>query len=95
MQHTEPHAKRVRRTLEQWQEILEQHHASNLSAAKFCAERGISYASFSKWKQRLLVSTDQNTAPPAFVELTTPSSNKQWYIELDLAPGVQLRIAQP
>ena len=40
--------KRVRRSHEQWQEIVEQYQSSELSAPKFCAEHGISYASFSK-----------------------------------------------
>lgn len=88
--------KRVRRSHEQWQEIVEQYQSSELSAPKFCAEHGISYASFSKWRHRLSNATEQSSARPAFVELTSPPvPQTQWHIELDLAPGIQLRIAQP
>jgi len=90
------YSKHKRRNSEQWCEIVDQYQASPLSAPKFCAEHGISYASFIKWKRRLLSDTSGVAKRvPEFVELTpTPETPNQWHIELDLAPGIQLRIAR-
>lgn len=89
--------KRACRTKQQWQEIIDRFSESELSAPKFCTEQNISYASFMKWKQSLL-GTGKRTAKkklPEFVELTPPTApSSQWAIELDLAPGIQLRIAR-
>ena len=88
---------RIRRSTEQWQEIVDQFQTSPLNAPKYCAEQGISYASFSKWKRRLLRESVEVEALPEFVELTPPAPSApqtRWDIELDLAPGIQLRIAR-
>ena len=95
MQHNTQPTKRVRRSQEQWRKVIEQYQANDLSGPKFCAEHDISYASFSKWKQRLLSQPAESTSAP-FIELTpTPVTHSRWHIELDLGSGIQLRIAQP
>ena len=88
--------RRVRRSAEQWREIIERFDTSPLNAPGFCSEQGIGYASFIKWKRRLQNDTVKAERLPEFVELTAPSlaPPTQWHIELDLAPGVQLRIAR-
>ena len=89
-------SRRTRRNAEQWRKIVERFDASPLNAPSFCAEQGIGYASFIKWKRRLRSGTIKAERLPEFVELTPPSlaPPTQWHIELDLAPGVQLRIAR-
>ncbi len=87
--------KRNRRTRQQWQEIVDRYRESGLTAPKFCAEQNISYASFMKWKQSLPDGGADQEKLPEFVELTPTSTlPSQWHIELDLAPGIQLRIAR-
>lgn len=90
-----------RRTPEQWEAIVAEQAQSQLSAPQFCKDNDIAYASFSKWRTKLTSKPTVDKEPPAsapFVELTAPTSSeqfdKQWHIELDLAPGVQLRIAR-
>jgi len=91
----------VRRTREQWETLVAEHQASQLSAPEFCKQHDIAYASFSKWRTKLKSAiaepSSSNTIAP-FVELTAPTNSQiiesQWHIELDLAPGVQLRIAR-
>jgi len=91
-----------RRTPEQWQAIVTEQAASPLSAPQFCKDNDIAYASFSKWRKKLepasVVAATPKQIDAPFVELTASNSSEQvsqqWHIELDIAPGVQLRIAR-
>ena len=91
----------TRRTPEQWETLVAEHQASQLSAPEFCKQHDIAYASFSKWRTKLKPAiaepAGKKTSTP-FVELTAPANletaESQWRIELDLARGVQLRIAR-
>jgi putative transposase len=89
----------TRRTLGQWQALVDQWQSSGQSAVRFCEEHGVGYASFCNWRKRL--SDDQ--APPAvqreasFIDLSTlPSSGegRAWNIVLSLGNGVELRLSQ-
>ena len=88
-----------RRTAEQWQDLVEQQIQSGLSGAAFCKSERLQYQSFMTWRKKLEASNEVNSPEPVFVELTSPElpneqKQSQWFIELDLAPGVQLRIAR-
>lgn len=86
-----------RRTGQQWQVIVDSYQASGLSAPQFCRDENINYVSFAKWKKRLSHDTLTDGGQPAFIELTQEHAGLQqtrWHIEVDLAPGVQLRIAR-
>ena len=94
-------SKAPRRTAEQWQHLVDQQIHSGLSGAAFCKAEGIKYQSFMNWRKKLGKNrvSSQSTPEPGFIELTSadelPVSNpSSWTIELDLAPGVQLRIAR-
>ena len=88
-------ARQPRRTTEQWQAIVDSYLSSGLSAPQFCKRENLSYASFINWKKRLTDRTVAGRDIPSFIELTQASPEKaHWLIELDLAPGVQLRIAR-
>lgn len=86
-----------------WQSIIDQQLASGLSAPQFCALHDVTYQSFMRWRKKL-AADPVGIAPvdshPDFVELTAPDNHSPvvttslWHIELDLAPGVQLRIAR-
>lgn len=87
------------RTAEQWQSIVDQQIQSGLSGAAFCKAEGFQYQSFMNWRKKLENTTPETeaTTEAKFVELTRndePASSEHWHIELDLAPGIQLRIAR-
>ena len=89
--------RRIRRSAEQWREIINRFQHSPLNAPNFCSEQGIGYASFIKWNRRLESDGVAAEKLAEFVELTPPTPSApqtQWDIELDLAPGIQLRIAR-
>lgn len=45
-----------------WQDLVDQWSLSGLSQAAFCRKRGITYGSFTWWKQRLTPATDDHVA---------------------------------
>lgn len=85
----------TRRTPEQWKSLVSEQQKSELSAPQFCKQFNIAYASFSKWKSRIV--TDKINKPealPAFIEVESEASmQKNWAVELDLGTGMVLRIA--
>lgn len=88
-----PRAKR--RSADQWQIIIESYRESNLSPPEFCEAQKVNYTSFMKWNRRLCGDVTRQKKEVPFMELTPPSLlSSPWLIELDLAPGVQLRIAR-
>lgn len=89
-----------RRTTEQWQSIVNQQIQSGLSGAAFCKAEGIKYPSFMNWRLKLKRNGEDALPAADFIELTTPDVStdddkpSDWLVELDIAPGVQLRIAR-
>lgn len=85
---------KVRRTAEQWQNILLAYEESGLSQEAFCTQQSIATSTFHKWRQRL--AADQQVVPE-FIELASPSqpvNSGGWDIELSLSDTVVLRIRQ-
>jgi hypothetical protein len=85
-----------RKSSEQWHTLVEAQQQSGLSAAKFCEQHNVGYASFCKWKQRLSNSQNDNELTNAdFVDLSAiaPSSDK-WNITLALGDGVELTLSR-
>ncbi len=87
---------KVRRSSEEWREILDRFETSGISQREFCRKESLPLGSFSKWKRRL----EGNGPPPStntgrFVELTPQSSSviglSAGEMELSLPGGVQLR----
>ena len=82
--------KRVRRSREEWEQILKRYQKSGLTEVAFCERENLSRSSFTHWKRRL---RDAGTDDHAFVELTAiekpayPSGE----FELSLPGGVLLR----
>jgi len=90
----------TRRTPEQWQSIVTDFAASQLSGAAFCKQHHIQYASFCKWRQKLKFSSSHSEPTPlatSFLDLSTlPSmdNGNHWHITLKLGNGVELVLSQ-
>lgn len=93
------------RTPEQWQTLVDQQRDSDLSAAQFCSQQNIGYASFCKWRNRLSALSIPLTDPSAssdeasFLDLSSlmgaPHTTRSgWNIVLSLGNGVELRLSQ-
>jgi len=95
--------KYIRRSQQQWSELIELQPESGLSIPKFCEQAGVSYQSFMAWRKRITIPEQRKSQSPEFVELTSPEhtaaahqppSANHWQVELELGDGIQLRIAQ-
>jgi len=84
---------RVRRTGEEWQEIVDRFEESRLSCVAFCKREGIAEGSFAKWRKRLQQQgrPQPQVAAAAFVECTAPPAVVSHDMELSLPGGVVLR----
>jgi putative transposase len=82
--------KRIRRSPQQWQTIVDRQAASDLSARAFCDTHQFSYPVFCKWRKRL-ASTDQVPLIDLSTLVDAPQV-AQWDIELDLGQGMALRL---
>ena len=92
-------AKSPHRTPEQWTASVTDFLASGLSAPKFCKQQNISYASFSKWRQRLatksIEQTRNNNQPASFIDVSSlMNESTHWNITLKLGNGVELILNQ-
>ena len=99
--------KRIRHDQAHWQQLVKRQALSGLSAAQFCREYQVAYASFMSWRKRLQdISTPPMLEPEkTFVELITPApipeiSHKgtepesHLRVELTLGAGIELRITR-
>ena len=80
----------VRRSEQQWAEILRRFDSSGLSAREFCSRDGVPLSSLQRWQRR------QRAVPAAkFVELVSPAptsvSAPTWSFEVSLPNGASLR----
>ena len=97
------HQNYQRQSREKWQQIVEQFQASGQSGVQFCKERGVAYASFSKWRQtfsRPSTATELANALPeseaAFVDLQSlMNRSSAWKIVLRLGSDIELVLSQP
>ena len=96
--------RRIHRSPEQWQALLNQYEASGLSQRAFCQQAGLSYGTFSRWRRRLLcdqpLAETASDAPELFVELASqsvgsPCTFSNWDVELQLSEQVFLRLRHP
>ena len=87
---------KVRRSIEEWREILARFEASGISQREFCRKEGLPLGSFSRWRRRLEGGeTPHGLDTGRFVELTPNPSPLTGLsggdMELLLPGGVQLR----
>jgi hypothetical protein len=90
---------RIRRSPEQWQELIDEQARSGLSQADFCEREQLALSTFTNWKRRLsgrigsTGSDEQASAPSPWIELgAVAGSTPGWDIELDLGDGICLRL---
>lgn len=91
-------SKRRYRTADQWREIVEAFHHSDLTRTEFCKQHGIAASGLYHWQRKL----QQQIAPlrtnaDAFVEIQPPmlanhAPNQTWDVELELGQGRVLRV---
>jgi hypothetical protein len=79
---------KIRRTRDEWREILSQWEKSGLSAREFCRKQEIQLSSFERWHQKLNGSSGRD----AFVALTqAPQPVSSWTLEVTLPNGSKLQ----
>ena len=65
--------RRIHRSPEQWQALLDQYETSGLSQRAFCRQADLSYSTFSRWRRRLLcdqpIAETASDGPELFVEV--------------------------
>jgi len=91
---------RLRRSREEWEEIISLFEQSGLSENRFCQEQGLQRKTFRTWRQRLEQGFDKKASmPSAFIELPVPNTAAPLIesaldvgsFELALPGGVTLR----
>lgn len=93
----------TRRTADEWDALVQQQRDSGLSIAEFSRREGLVYQTFvGKCRRRrdVIAERTQAVAPlPDFVELGVAAlsapARSDWWVELDLGNGIQLRVRQP
>ena len=90
---------RIRRSAEQWQDLINEQARSGLSQADFCEREQVALSTFTNWKRRLsgkvgpTSAAEQETATSPWIDLGAVSGKEPgWDIELDLGGGVCLRL---
>ena len=87
-----------RQSAEFWEKTIAEFQQSTVSAAAFCKQQGIAYASFCKWRHKLQSSVAQPKKPitPAFIDLQSIAQSKKqhWRIVLKLDDGIELILSQ-
>lgn len=92
-----------RRNKAEWQRLIEEQAASDLTQKAFCERLDIAPATFGYWKRKLRAEAPSRSEEPAealrvslddWIELAAPVSARPsgWHIELDLGGGLCLRL---
>lgn len=83
-----------RRSREEWERLMGEYEAGEVSQRVFCAQRGLAYSSFGYWRKQLrgaLAAEERRMS--ALVELPAwPVEPAPWRIELELGEGIVLRV---
>ena len=87
----------IRRSAEQWQEILQRFEHSGQTQAAFCAAEGLALSTFTLWRRKLDSSREVITNNDAAMFVALPDSNipvstTLWDVELQLGADVVLRL---
>ena len=85
----------VRRSTDEWRELLGQFECSGQTQEQFCAAHDLALSTFSRWREKLRgAAMDEPVASreAMFVELASEQLEQRWDMELDLGAGVVLRL---
>ncbi|AWB66266.1 IS66 family insertion sequence hypothetical protein [Saccharobesus litoralis] len=91
------------RTIEDWQLIFSQFHASGLTVTQFCKQHKLTISNFYKWRKRIEPLPATNSENDIEFSASTDhwqaisvnhhsTDTKQWNIELTLPGGVVLNM---
>jgi len=85
------------RNRQEWERLMAEYEAGELSQRAFCAQHGLAYSSFGYWRKRLRGALPAEDRPmPALVELPAWAGLAvepvPWRIELELGEGIVLRV---
>ena len=80
---------RIRRTPQQWQQLIERQSTSGEAARQFCSNSNLNYGLFCKWRKRLAANT---TEPFLDVSSLVTPGGPVWDVELELGNGMTLRL---
>lgn len=85
---------KVRRTKEQWQQLVEGQADSGQSISDYCAYHGITVSGFYQWRKKLQGAEVVQGQPGDWLPFTSSQGNESdnWQIELALPGGVVLRM---
>jgi hypothetical protein len=90
---TETPRRHIRRSRNNWQQLIDEQVRSGLSQRAFCAARALSVKSFQHWKRQLAAPVA--ALPAAWLDLGALPERPAavaWDVELDLGAGVCLRL---
>jgi hypothetical protein len=85
---------KVRRSEEEWEEILACFEKSGLSAVAFCRREKISKNTFSKWHGRMETKRSARSAAP-FVELKPLATQPRSMIEAGVSTSGEFELSLP
>ncbi len=92
--------RRVRRTRDQWQQIIGEYENAKLTQKEFCAKNNLGSVSFSKWYHRLRQNQDTGfvalVAPDALPSKQAPIAMKTsgFEVRLELGDGLVLHLSR-
>ena len=81
---------KIRRTRQQWQNLVDDQATSNLSARQYCDQHQLNYQLFCKRRKQ-----SSERAPAPLIDLSSlvgEPANQIWDIELELGGGMALRL---
>ena len=83
----------IRRSPDQWSQVISDQRAIGLSQVEFCKREGIAPSTFARWRQRLSGAEKPTFGEEPRIELGDfPGSRAGRDIELDLGDGISLRL---
>ena len=88
-----PGRRQIRRSQEQWRELLDRFERSGQTQEQFCAAHDLGLSTFSRWRKRLRRRSPMGSSDALFVELSQAAPLAQsWDVELQLGGGMCLRL---
>lgn len=93
--------RRVRRSIDEWRELIARFEQSGQTIKQFCAQQGLALSTFNRWRHRLRTDcreVAQGSPDAVFVELSRDDGpcavTSPWDVELQLGNGMFLRLRQ-
>ena len=87
-----------RRSVAQWQALIERFERAGQTRKRFCAAHGVALSTFDGWRRKLrgTPAVREEESQALFVELSSPPEAEVpvpvWDVELELGGGVVLRV---